>query len=66
MIELSVTVKDEKSKLVEKDTYYEPIMLDIENVTLKALIKKALDKFKIDPNEEAPTIIVKAKLVIQM
>lgn len=66
MIELSVTVKDEKSKLVEKDTYYEPIMLDIENVTLKALIKKALDKFKIDPNEEAPTIIVKAKFVIQM
>ena len=65
MIELSITIKDENSKLVEKDTHYEPILLDPQNPILKQEIDKALKKFNRDPNSEAPAIIVKAKLVIQ-
>lgn len=65
MIELSITIRDENSKLVEKDTYFEPILLDPQSPFLKQEIDKALKKFNRDPNAEAPAIIIKAKLVIQ-
>lgn len=66
MIEYSVTVKDENTKIVESDTTSDPLVLDPNNEYIHHLVKSALDKFKADPNLESPEIVFRAKMVIQL
>jgi hypothetical protein len=65
MIELDIIVKDEKDKLIVKDTIYGPLVISLENSELRDRVEKALDKFGYDPNAESPSIVLKFKLVWQ-
>ena len=65
MIEYSVTIKDECSKLTEKEHTTLPLTLNGKEPLIEALIEKALAKFKINSESEAPTIIIKTKTIIQ-
>jgi hypothetical protein len=63
MIELSIKVKDEKSSLVEKHLVYETLILHRDDSFLRQCVSDAMDKFKKDPESEAPDITIKIKMV---
>ena len=67
MIEYSITIKDEKTKLVDKDTSYEPFMLDRANEELKQKVANLYNKFLAsrDNTEQPaqPDIIIKTTMV---
>lgn len=65
MIELTITVKDENSKLVEKEVIFDSFLLDPGSTFLTKKAKSALDKFNADPSAEAPDIIIKATMRMQ-
>lgn len=66
MIELSVVVKDEKSKVIEKEIYEDSrLMLDKESPYLRGIVQNAINKLGVDPNGEAPDICIKVKMVWQ-
>lgn len=67
MIEYSITIKDEKTKLVDKDISYSPLLLDRENPHLKEKIAKLYNKF-LDSRDntqeyEKPDVIIKTTMV---
>ena len=60
-----VTVKDGNKKLV---TEYEPmgsITLDVEDKNIRRMIDETLEQFKMNPDVEAPSIVIKITMVIQ-
>jgi len=63
MIEYTITIKDDTTKLVERETSYEPILLTRDNPALQALVDKALEKFKSNSPGETPDIIIKTTMV---
>jgi hypothetical protein len=65
MIEYSVTVKDESSRVTQKENTTEPLTLSIDDPAVKKIIDIALAKFKINSASEAPSIVVKAILEVQ-
>lgn len=65
MIEYSVTVKDDSSRVTEKDNTTESLTLSVDDPAVKRLIDRALAKFKINSAFEAPEIVVKATLTVQ-
>lgn len=66
MIEYSVIIKDTNTRLVDKDTSYEPITLDKDDPELKRIVDAALLKFPIDMNTvDKVDIIFKATMVLQ-
>lgn len=65
MIELNITVKDENSKLIEKDTIEDPYLLSIFNDDLKERVEKAVKKHQAHFEADAPDIVVVAKMTWQ-
>jgi len=63
MIELSITVKDESSRLTEKDTVDEPYELSMSNDNLINRVRKVVEHFGAHPESESPDIVVKATMV---
>jgi len=64
MIEISISVKDDSSRLVERQIFYHPLILDIDNPVIKEMVERVMHNFT-PCSEEAPEIIFRAKLVIQ-
>jgi hypothetical protein len=67
MIELSIVVKDENYKLIEKDTVYHMLTLSKDDPWLKDKVTEATIKFgaATDNSEPDIDIIVTAKMVWQ-
>jgi hypothetical protein len=65
MIELTVIVKNDESKLVERQLVYESMQLDKNNPVLNEIINSALKKFGSSFIDESPDITVKAKMIWQ-
>jgi len=65
MIELSITVKDENSRVTEKDIVNDPYPLSIFNHDLKLRVEHTIEKHGADPEADAPDVIVTAKMVWQ-
>lgn len=67
MIELSITVKDENSKLTEKEVLYDDIILSTSNAWLYERVQAAIIKFGAEPGEypTAPDVTIKATMVWQ-
>ncbi len=64
-IEVSVIVKDENKKLVNKHLVYDALTLDVEGIVVKRLVQETMDQFKVDAHSERPTIVLKASMVVQ-
>lgn len=64
MIEISISIKDENSKLVERQIRYEPLTLDYDNPEIVEMVGHAMTNFN-SSSGEAPTIILTTKMVIQ-
>ena len=64
MIEISISIKDENSKLIERQIRYEQLNLYPDSPDIVDLVGKALANFNRS-SEEAPEIIIRTKLVIQ-
>ena len=65
MIELSITVKDENSKLTIKDIIYGSYELSNNNQDLCNRVEQVIKKHQMPLYEEAPDVIVSAKMVWQ-
>lgn len=63
--EITVTIKDEDSRLTEKELCYSSVSLDRDDSTINSMILSALEKFGTPANGDAPDIIVKTKTVWQ-
>ncbi len=63
MIELSIKIKDEKSSLTEKHLCYDALLISRESAQLHDLVKDALEKFKQEPQAEAPDVTIKIKMI---
>ena len=62
MIKLSITIKDEKSKLTEHELIYEDMRLSKDNPHLAGKVRDLVEKFGLDPDDDSPKITVKATL----
>lgn len=65
MIELSITVKDEERTLTKKEVVYDVVILSQANEELLQKVQYVIDEFGSDPNQEAPDVTIKAKMVWQ-
>ena len=65
MIELNITVKDEYSKLTQKDIIYSSYALSKDNQDLCERVNEIVEKHRTPLCEEAPDIIVTAKMIWQ-
>jgi hypothetical protein len=63
--EVTVSVKDEFCKVIEKDIYYGELTLSEKNGFLNHMIIQALIKIGAHPDKESPEIIVKTKTIWQ-
>lgn len=67
MIEYSITIKDEKTKLVDKDISYGPLFIDRDNEDLKSKIAILYNKFLESRDNlkeyDKPDIILKVTMV---
>lgn len=68
-IEYSITIKDEKNTLTEKDISYEPMELSIDNEMLANQVSQLMERFTaLSPDQddlEAPAIVIRLKMVWQ-
>lgn len=62
MIEYSITIKDENTKLVEKGISYEPLLLSPDSDYWREEVRKVRDKFKGDPTADRPDITIKLSM----
>lgn len=65
MIELSITVKDEERTLTKKEVVYDVVILSQANEELLHKVQAVIDEFGSEPNQEAPDVKIKAKMVWQ-
>lgn len=64
--EYTISVKDEKSSLSEKDFTYEPIEISKENEMLVQRISAVVERFlEKHASEESPEVIIRTKTVWQ-
>lgn len=64
MIEYSITVKDENSKLTTRYLSYDNnFVFGKNNPTLCEEVQKAVDMFKKQENSEQPTVVVKGTMI---
>ena len=63
--EISVTIKDESCKLIEKGLHYGPLEIHSGSAQIRSMIADGLNKFKNHIDGEGPDIIVKTKTVWQ-
>jgi len=64
-IEVSVIVKDENKKLVNKHLIYDALTLEPQGIVVKRLVEETMEQFKVDVHSERPTIVIKASMVVQ-
>lgn len=60
--ELTITVKGEKTKIVDRELVYDPLLMSKDNPFLIERVKRAYDKAFIEEGEEAPKITVKSTI----
>lgn len=63
--EVSVTVKDENCKVIEKDTYYGTLEISEDNPFINQMVAIAVTKLGTQTTSEPPDITVKTKTVWQ-
>ena len=64
VMELSITVKGESSKLIERHLIYGPYHISKCNDDLASKVKDAMFKFKLEDGEP-PSIVIKTKTIWQ-
>lgn len=64
-IEVSIIVKDENKKLVNKHLIYDALTLEPQGIVVKRLVEETMEQFKVDVHSERPTIVIKASMVVQ-
>lgn len=65
MIEYTITAKDDSNKVIVKELIEEPFILSRDSEQIQGTIRQALAMLKVDPNSEAPEIVLKSTMVIQ-
>lgn len=63
--ECSITIKTESTKLVNRYPIYDVFVFDPQSHPLKEMIEETISNCHLDPSEDAPSIVVKAKMIVQ-
>jgi hypothetical protein len=64
--EYTISVKDEKSSLSEKDFTYQPLEISKENEMLVQRISAVIERFiEKNPSQESPEVVIRTKTVWQ-
>ena len=60
-----IIIKDGSKRLVTEYEPPVPITLHMDDVNVKRMINETVEQFKINPDVEAPSIVIKTTTVIQ-
>jgi hypothetical protein len=65
MIEYTITVKNEHTKVTKSDIFYDPLLVSRDNEMLREWIRPLVERFKVEAGESdpSPDIILKFKMV---
>lgn len=63
--QLKVIVKDDNKKLVTEYESLNPITLESTHPEIKRIIQETMDQFVLNPDAEAPSIVIKTTTVVQ-